>query len=350
MLTKDRLWKAIFEDFFPQAILFYFSEHYHKIDWKRGYVMLDKELQELFPESEGNERRVDILAKVWLLDGTEQWILIHIEVQGYKDDDFAERMFIYYYRATDRFGKPISALAILTDPNKNWRPDHYLKTCMGTKLLYEFPVFKLADYSEEDFDNDPNPWAIVMKAALTGLKANWTDESLLQVKIKIYKDMRERGYTKKQVRNLLVFIKFYVRFRKKEFFHKFESERQKIENIKKQPMGIVELVKEHLIEEAKQEGMEEGLVKGIEKGMERGDLKRAITGIRNMHKKGFGVDDIADLLEVPKSLVVGIIKQLEKEYEIIHCLRSDLFRVEEIADKLKISHMLVQVLNDSLKK
>lgn len=55
MLTKDKLWKAIFEDFFPEAILFFFPKYYSNIDWSKGFAMLDKELKQLFPESEGNE-------------------------------------------------------------------------------------------------------------------------------------------------------------------------------------------------------------------------------------------------------------------------------------------------------
>ena len=145
MLTKDRLWKAILEDFFQYAILFYFSSFYEKVDWSKGFVVLDKELRELFPESKSNERRADLLVKVWLKDGSEKWVLIHVEVQGQKDDHFAERMFIYYYRIKDRFRRPIASLAILTDTNKNWRPNRYVEETVETKLVYEYPLFKLLD-------------------------------------------------------------------------------------------------------------------------------------------------------------------------------------------------------------
>ncbi|NGZ07526.1 MAG: DUF4351 domain-containing protein, partial [Magnetococcales bacterium] len=39
------------------------------------------------------------LVKVWLLDGHELWVLIHVEIQGNRDSDFAERMFTCQYRA-----------------------------------------------------------------------------------------------------------------------------------------------------------------------------------------------------------------------------------------------------------
>jgi hypothetical protein len=36
--------------------------------------------------------------KFYLKDGKEQWILIHLEVQGKKEEDFPKRMFTYGYR------------------------------------------------------------------------------------------------------------------------------------------------------------------------------------------------------------------------------------------------------------
>ncbi|MCL1477826.1 MAG: hypothetical protein MH219_09940 [Marinobacter sp.] len=37
-------------------------------------------------------------------DGGETWVLIHVEVQGEPEDDFAERMYTYQYRLRDRYG------------------------------------------------------------------------------------------------------------------------------------------------------------------------------------------------------------------------------------------------------
>jgi len=65
---------------------------------------------------------VDKLVKVFLLSGREKWVLIHIEVQGYPDADFEERMFIYYYCIFDKYKTKVVSLAILTDVNKKYRP------------------------------------------------------------------------------------------------------------------------------------------------------------------------------------------------------------------------------------
>jgi hypothetical protein len=66
---------------------------------------LDNELEKIIKKMKRGRKYTDRLAKVWLKNGEEQWILIHIEIQGYNDEDFSERMFIMFYRIFDRFNK-----------------------------------------------------------------------------------------------------------------------------------------------------------------------------------------------------------------------------------------------------
>jgi len=130
-------------------------------------------------------------------------------------------------------------------------------------------------------------------------------------------------------------------------------------------MGLIELVKEHLLEEAKSEGLqkgiekgmekgikkgiEKGMEKGIEKGIEKGQLKKAMTGLRNMSKKGFSADDAAAILEVPENLAVQVYKQLKKEPQIAEMLSAGQTDVRIIAEQLKVHPLLVEVIKDSSK-
>ena len=71
------------------------------------------------------KRRVDRLVQVWLPDGLETWLLIHIEVQSQREPGFAKRMFVYYYRIVDRYDREVVSLAVLADAQRGWRPDTY---------------------------------------------------------------------------------------------------------------------------------------------------------------------------------------------------------------------------------
>ena len=95
MSDFDNPWKDVLEHFFGQFLAFFFPEAHAAIDWSRNYQSLDKELQQIVSESELGLRLADKLFKVWLKDGQEAWILIHVEIQNQRDPAFAERMFVY---------------------------------------------------------------------------------------------------------------------------------------------------------------------------------------------------------------------------------------------------------------
>jgi hypothetical protein len=51
-------------------------------------------------------------------DGGEQWVYIHVEVQGQRDANFPERLFTYNYRLYDRYRRPVASLAVLADEGR----------------------------------------------------------------------------------------------------------------------------------------------------------------------------------------------------------------------------------------
>jgi len=102
MVRRDTLWKALIEELVEDFLYFFFPTYMDQIDLGRGVVFLDKDLEQIMPEADTRRRHADKLFKVWLNDGEEHWFLVHVEVQGYPDTDFAFRMFQYYYRILDR--------------------------------------------------------------------------------------------------------------------------------------------------------------------------------------------------------------------------------------------------------
>ena len=311
-VTKDELWKGIIEALFEDFLYFFFPDFVHEVDFTKPIEFLDKELQELIPDSESKNRRADLLAKVFLKSGHEKWILIHTEVQGYVDKFFDERMYIYNYRSYDRFKREIVALAILTDDDPNFHPSYYERKTWNTKIRYDFEVYKLLDHDIAEFELSLNPFATVMQIAKSFLnnKALKTDEDLLSLKLQLFRAMYKKGHDKDIIRKIANFIKLYVSFEDKNYFIKFETEIDKIS--KYQPtMGILELIKQRTLEEAERIGREEGLEEGLEKGLEEGleklkaERRKAIT---NMLAKDFSVEMIAGILEIP-TLDVQLIEQ-----------------------------------------
>lgn len=98
-------------------------------------------------DAELGRRYADKLLKVFLIDGSEEWLLVHIEAQGQRDADFARRMFVYAYRLFDRYAREIVSLAVLTDQTPGWRPRRFAVGRWGSRLGLTFPSVKLTDYA-----------------------------------------------------------------------------------------------------------------------------------------------------------------------------------------------------------
>ena len=140
---QDSVWKEVLDAYFKEFLAFFFPETHQDVDWRRAYEFLDKELEKVVQDSELGKRLVDKLVKVYLKDGAETWLLIHIELQSYADPGFEERMYVYNYRIFDRYPSEVISTAVLTDTTQSYRPQAYLRRRWGFRHLFEFPTVKL---------------------------------------------------------------------------------------------------------------------------------------------------------------------------------------------------------------
>jgi hypothetical protein len=164
----DSPWKEALDRYFEPCLAFFFPHAHADIDWARGYEMLDKELQPIVRRAEHGRRYVDKLVKVWLKTGEEKWLLIHIEVQAWKESDFPRRIYVYNHRIFDRYDREVISLAILIDDDPAWRPSRYEYGRWGFRTSTEFPVVKLLDYAPQyrELEAESNPFAVVVLAHL----------------------------------------------------------------------------------------------------------------------------------------------------------------------------------------
>ncbi|HEX4951642.1 MAG TPA: hypothetical protein VFZ34_33600 [Blastocatellia bacterium] len=139
----DSPWKTVLTKFFPAFMQFFYRDICDAINWSRGFEFLDQELQKIAVKGKLGKRLADKLVKVWLLDGREVWVLIHIEIQGQRDRRFARRMFVYHYRIFDSDGQRVISLALLTDDDAQWRPQQFRYELFGTGVELNFRAVKL---------------------------------------------------------------------------------------------------------------------------------------------------------------------------------------------------------------
>jgi hypothetical protein len=209
----DSPWKQLIEELLESFLEFFFPGLHKDIDFTKGYEIKNKELYKLLKQQEIGKRYADELIKVYLKDGTEKWLLIHIEVQGYKEEDFAKRMFIYYYRIFDKYNHQVISLVILTDADAAYRPDTFRQTGWDFKLELHFPLVKIIDFKDKikDLEASSDPMAIVVLAQLQYLESrNNTAEVKYDVKIALIRMLYRKGYTKKQIIQLFHFIDWLI--------------------------------------------------------------------------------------------------------------------------------------------
>ena len=283
MKHNDLLWKAALEDLFDDFLRFFYPEAGQLFDLEKAFEYLDKELDQLFPPEHDKyaPRYVDKLVKVFTKQGIEEWILIHVEVQSYKDHDFAKRMFQYYYRILDQYGKPITAFAIFADSDKNFHPKYYEREFLGTRVHYSYNTYKIIDQDDASLKASNNPFAMaVLAAKLVLLRPALRDQQLLDRASALVKNLLNMQMSRDKIRKVMNFLRYYIHFENPEMIAKFEQ-RISILTGGSTTMGI----EEFLLDNAKKEG--------IEKGKLEGKLEEAIAIARELKKEGLAIEFIA---------------------------------------------------------
>ena len=109
----DSPWKDVLTHAFHAFMRFYFGDLCSLIDWSRRPRFLDKELAQAGFGDAPAGRVADKLVAVYMKDGSEYWVLVHIEVQAQRDDGLARRVLAYNYRILEQHGRPVSSLVVL---------------------------------------------------------------------------------------------------------------------------------------------------------------------------------------------------------------------------------------------
>ncbi len=307
---NDILLKSAFEEAFPDLLRFFFVDADAIFQMDKGFEFMDKELRELFPELEksGGSRYVDMLAKTYLKNGNEEWILIHIEIEGGDTKNFGRRMFQYYYRILDRFEVEVAALAVFTGDSKQKVPYTYEKDFLGTRLKYEYNSYHILEHTEQQLLAMDNPFAlIVLSAQKALLLGKIPEEELGEQRLTIARALiQSKRYDSEQIRRFIFFLKTYIFLRNSEINSKFDREIEKLTK-DRIVMGIIETIK--MI--TREEGREEGIEKGLEKGREEGIEQQNRIFVKNMLlETTFETAKIALLAGVSESFVKAVKEEL----------------------------------------
>ena len=292
----DSPWKLILRQYFQQAIEFFFPNIAEQIDWTIPVEFLDKEYQQLTPDSEIGKRLADQLVKVCQKGGNSIILLIHLEVQAEPEDIFPERIFTYLIRIFDYFHQPPISLVILCDSDSNWRPNQYRFTTFGSNLEFNFTAVKLLDYAAQwdDLEASQNVFAAVVMAHLKAQETKDNPKQRKQLKLILVKRLYERCYDRSAILNLFRFTDWLL-ILPEELKRSFWEELKVYEE--EQRMPYITSVEEI----------------GYDRGFEAGEKKRArSTALRQITHR-FGTIDTS----IVKQIETLSIEQLDELADVV---------------------------------
>jgi hypothetical protein len=258
---NDGGWKNVLSAHLKDFAAFFWPEAFQDIDWDKPYEALEQELMAIgIPEKIG-KRCLDKLFKVHLKNGQEQWLLLHIEVQHSKDEDFAERMFTYFYRIYDRYCQDIASMAVLADKDLNWRPNQYHRKVWGSEITRTFEIVKLMDFKskkKELLKND-NPFALIVLIQLAALETKADDENRLLTKLEFFRYLHQHGWSMEKAMNVYRFLDILLSLNPKFEIQYIEKAKQIDEDFN---MNLTLTAERYGFQQGKQEGMQQGMQEG----------------------------------------------------------------------------------------
>ncbi len=194
--------------------------------------------------------------QVHLKNGEEKWILVHIEVQGYREIEFAERMFKYFYRAYDKYQKQIFTIAIFSDEHKSYQPNEYQYKFLDTELTYRYRTYKILEQKETELKKSRNIFAMAVLAGLYAIKSKKDMDIRYKFKVSLSRLLLEQKQSRKKIEDMFIFIDGILSLPKEQGL-KFAAELNTILERGDEDMGLT-WSKSNLAAVYREEGREEG--------------------------------------------------------------------------------------------
>src|ERR1700733_849081 len=259
MIDHDRLFKELISTFLLEFIELFFPEVRAYIE-EGSLDFLDKEI--FTDVTSGERHEVDLVAKVRFA-GKDAYFLVHVENQAQPQSNFAERMFTYFARLTQKYRLPVYPIALLTyyAPLEE-QPDSYILEFPDRVVLsFQFRVVQLNRLDWREFARRENPVASALMARM-----NIAPGDRPRVRLACIRLLATLKLNKAKMQVILGFIDTYLRLNEREE-KAYQAEVEALGSAEKEKMMEVTILWK---EEGRKEGLQQGLEQGLERGLERG--------------------------------------------------------------------------------
>jgi hypothetical protein len=209
----DGAWKDALRNHLAEFTEKYFPREHAEIDWRYLPEWFDKELSQVLGEAGRRNREVDVLVKVRLLSGREQWILLHLEIQTSHEEHFAARLSCYNAGLRWIFRRGVATLIVLADLRRNWRPDEDVFQLGGFENRTKFPVCKLIEKLDAEWQSDDSLPVLLARAQIDALQTAGDAEGRYRAKWRLVRGLYDLGYNAQKVREIFRLVDWMMHLR-----------------------------------------------------------------------------------------------------------------------------------------
>ncbi|OUS69697.1 hypothetical protein B1748_30625 [Paenibacillus sp. MY03] len=279
-INHDEAFKKLLHTFSKEFIELFFPRLAKELDLGEVIFLSEEQLHDIVG---GQSRRLDVLFRA-RLRGQEVHILVHLEPQSWHEADFHERMYIYFGRLYEKYRKQyklIIPIAVFSGPRKKKERNGIDMRIAGYKILqFRFLKVQLKRSHWRQFIDSDNPVAAALLA-----KRDYNEEERRELR-KAYLRMLLRLRQKLDDARLALVMSVADLYYKSTV----EEDQSIAEELNEQDSKEGHELMKLMPEWSKQAYME-----GKEEGREEG--KELI--IRNLLRKDFSLEQIADMVDEP---------------------------------------------------
>lgn len=212
----DNAWKDIVQRFFYPMLQRAIPALYDDADREQKPRFLDKELRKVTHALPGGAHVADFLAEVPLKNGSNEWVLLHAEVQAKGGDSLPFRMFHYKSLIFAIYKRESVALALLTDKRPKDEPELYRSSLYNTVTTYEYNRLAVPELDETELLATDNPFDLALCAASRALKSKRDERQKHRYLKELLGLLGDRGWSHDDKRRLLLFIERVINLQDRE--------------------------------------------------------------------------------------------------------------------------------------
>ena len=271
-MDHDQIWKELLRLNFNEFIELFYPDVAKQLDFSTIHL-LDKELFTDIPA--GLHREPDFIARISTKDGVPELILIHVEVQAYREITVPYRMWQYYSLLRQRHDLRVFPIVIYLSPGAGGlTKESYSEELFGNEILhFRYFVVGLPDLLADEYLEKDN----VIAPALSVLMRSERIDKVTR-KLRSYDRLAQAGLDDARCSLLINVVESYMKLTEAE---EMDFQKRLMQN---EPEEVVTLITKW-----EERGIEKGIKQGISEGISQGILRGKQDAILRLIQRKFTV-------------------------------------------------------------